>query len=136
MDSKRQKFKEDLEQREKQAGVRQKSADVILKEEIERLRKEGSKAVEEEIQYVSRKVQESMNVTKSGNSIFRIKIKWTASKYDISNGGYTQEMLYRFLSKVSEYISCNNNNKIIDLLAITIYICIHFNILWTKRNSY
>lgn len=100
LDSKRQKLKEDLEKKEKQSDVK-KTADIKLKEEIERLRKEGSKAVEEEIQYVLRKVKESINQTRTpSNSIYRIKIKWSASKNDPSNGGYTQEMLYRFLSKV------------------------------------
>lgn len=100
LDSKRQKLKENLEQREK-FGLKQKSADLKLKEEIERLRKEGSKAVEEEINYVIRKVQESASKTDTGdNSIFRLKVKWQASKNDKTNGGYTQEMLYKFLSKV------------------------------------
>lgn len=127
LDSKRQKLKEDLEQREKY-GLKQKSADIKLKEEIERLRKEGSKAVEEEIQYVLRKVQESINKTDIvDNSTFRLKIKWQASKNDATNGGYTHEMLYRFLSKVClfEYkqkimqilmIYCHKNNLTTDKL--------------------
>lgn len=99
LDSKRQKLKEELEEREKQTNLK-KSAAFELKQEIERLRKEGSKAVDEEVQYVLRKVQESLNQTTSGNSTFRLKVKWSASKNDTSNGGYNEEMLHRFLSKV------------------------------------
>nr|CAI5848242.1 unnamed protein product [Callosobruchus analis] len=107
LDSKRRKLKEDLEDREKRAaskGVSQKSADQKLKEEIERLRKEGSKQVEEEVQYIRRKIREEQE--QSANSLdgskYRIKIKWSASKNDTSNGGYTQEMLHRFLSKYGD----------------------------------
>lgn len=89
-----------MERREKQAS-QQKSADVKLKEEIERLRKEGSKAVDEEIQYVLCKVQESVNQTRSYSTTCRIKVKWVSSKNDSNNGGYTQDMLFNYLSKVS-----------------------------------
>ncbi|KAJ8950001.1 hypothetical protein NQ318_002412 [Aromia moschata] len=61
LDGKRRKLKEDLEARERQAfgkSFKQKSADQLLKEEIERLRKEGSKQVEEEVEYVKRKLRE------------------------------------------------------------------------------
>lgn len=111
LDSKRQKLKEELEKREKQSFT-QKSADVKLREEIERLRKEGSKAVEEEMQYVLKKVKESLNQSSANHSVFRIKIKWTASKNDPSNGGYTQDILYKFLSKVCMQYTTHINLKI------------------------
>ncbi|KAJ8938449.1 hypothetical protein NQ314_011485 [Rhamnusium bicolor] len=104
LDGKRRKLKEDLEAREKAAGkyTTKKSADELLREEIERLRKEGSKQVEEEVEYVKRKLREEqqLNTEYWDGSKHRIKIKWSANKEDATNGGYTQEMLQRFLSKV------------------------------------
>lgn len=106
LDGKRRKLKEDLEERERQAGVgkKGKSEAEKLKEEIERLRKEGSREVEEEIQNVLRTINEEKNKMEtnwdSGNN--RIKIKWNADKKDPKNGGYTQEILHQFLSKYGE----------------------------------
>lgn len=74
-----------------------------MQEEIERLRKEGSKQVEEEVQYVLNKIKEEQQHLNTGDwdgSKHRIKISWQASKNDSSNGGYTYEMLHTFLSKV------------------------------------
>uniref|UniRef100_A0A6P7G3A6 DnaJ homolog subfamily C member 17 n=1 Tax=Diabrotica virgifera virgifera TaxID=50390 RepID=A0A6P7G3A6_DIAVI len=102
LDSKRRKLKEDLEYREKQ-GSRQKSADELLKAEIERLRKEGSKQVQEEIEIVKQQLQkEKSNPQYWDGSKHRIKIKWSADKHDSNNGGYNQEMLTRFLSKYGD----------------------------------
>lgn len=70
-----------------------------MKEEIERLRKEGSKAVEEEMQYVLSQVKASLNQCYD-KSVYRLKLKWSASKNDSSNGGYSEEIIHRFLSKV------------------------------------
>ncbi|KAL1513110.1 hypothetical protein ABEB36_002572 [Hypothenemus hampei] len=106
LDSKRRKLKEDLEAREKSAvGFKQgKSEAQKLKEEIERLRKEGSKEVEEEIQNVLKAVREEKNKveTQWDSSNNRIKIKWHTEKKDPNNGGYTPELLHRFLSKYGE----------------------------------
>lgn len=112
LDSKRKKLKEDLEARERR-GIsgyklaKDKSPDEILKEEIERLRKEGSKQVEEEMEYVLRQVKEELRQPEDSwdGSKHRIKIKWKANKGDETNGGYNQEILHRFLSKVSCYSS-------------------------------
>jgi DnaJ family protein C protein 17 len=111
LDSKRRKLKEDLEAREKRGlnNFKEKSADEKLREEIERLRKEGSKQVEEELEKINQELKEQMkNKTSHWDSAsHRIKIKWNVVKGDDKNGGYTQEMLHRFLSKVTscEFIS-------------------------------
>lgn len=104
IDSKRRKLKEDLELREKRAGHAAKSADQLLKEEIERLRKEGSKAVEEEIEYVKRKLleEQNLNYNTEDSAKYRIKIRWSANKSDETNGGYTQEMIYNFFAKYGD----------------------------------
>ncbi|XP_023024993.2 dnaJ homolog subfamily C member 17 [Leptinotarsa decemlineata] len=103
LDSKRRKLKEELESRERQ-GLDKKNADQLLKEEIERLRKEGSRLVEEEIEYVKCQLRKEQSVEPEQweSSKFRIKIKWEASKYDAENGGYNQDMLNRFLSKYGD----------------------------------
>ncbi|CAG9864680.1 unnamed protein product [Phyllotreta striolata] len=105
LDSKRRKLKEDLEAREK-GGIgrhKEKSASQLLKEEIERLRKEGSKQVEEEIEMVRRELEkEFANNTANDGSKYRIKLKWSAEKNDSTNGGYTHEILHRFLSKYGD----------------------------------
>lgn len=104
LDSKRRKLKEDLEYREKLSSVNSKTADEILKEEIERLRKEGSRQVQEEIEIVKQqlKKEQDLNTEYWDGSKHRIKLKWTASKNDKTNGGYTQEMLNKFLSKYGD----------------------------------
>lgn len=68
LDSKRQKFKSDLEQRERSADLNaarrqtystvSKSDEDILKEEIERLRSEGSRLLEEEQRLMQQQLAE------------------------------------------------------------------------------
>lgn len=86
-----------------------------MQEEIERLRKEGSKQVEEEVNYVISQLQkEKMNITSEDNwdgSKYRIKIKWKAAKNDSDNGGYSQEMLQRFLSKYGDITALVMSSK-------------------------
>ncbi|XP_030745942.1 dnaJ homolog subfamily C member 17-like [Sitophilus oryzae] len=108
LDSKRRKLKEDLEERERLAssGKRRdnKSEAQKLREEIERLRKEGSREVEEEIQNVLKTINEEKNRSETNwdSANNRIKIKWLADKKDETNGGYTSELLHRFLSKYGD----------------------------------
>ncbi|EFA00119.1 dnaJ homolog subfamily C member 17 [Tribolium castaneum] len=105
LDSKRRKLKEDLEARERRAAAnyKTKSADEKLKEEIERLRKEGSKQVEEELERIRQEVLEEqkaqLDANKCSGANYRIKIKWNVAKDDTTNGGYSHENLHRFLSK-------------------------------------
>ncbi|XP_063920433.1 dnaJ homolog subfamily C member 17-like [Zophobas morio] len=107
LDSKRRKLKEDLEAREKRAcdSKREKTADEKLRAEIERLRREGSKQVEEELERIQEEIR-AQKKHRSENDLIdlmsanhRIKIKWYVAKGDGTNGGYTHEMLHRFLSK-------------------------------------
>lgn len=116
MDSKRQKLKADLEERERQANLSQerrqtystvaKSPEEALKAEIERLRKEGFKLLEEEQRLMQQQLQEERTKMASNwdSAQHRIKIKWTASKGDDTNGGYTKELLERFLQKYGDIV--------------------------------
>lgn len=66
---------------------------IIIQAEIERLEKEGSRQVEEEIAFVQKQIWEQLHV-------FRIKIKWKVQKQDLQNGGYNHDNLQRMFSKV------------------------------------
>lgn len=75
-----------------------------MQDEIERLRKEGSKQVEEEQEYVRQQIiQEKMSkdiLKEDDSSHHRLKVRWVAVKDDPNNGGYSSELLHRILSKV------------------------------------
>lgn len=107
MDGKRRKLKEELEARErlaasKSASSKNKSAEQLLKEEVERLRKEGSRQVQEEMEYVMRRVKEEQENQTDDFGKYRLKIKWKAGKHDPDNGGYSEELLQNFLSKYGD----------------------------------
>lgn len=120
LDSKRRKLKDDLERREREADASQrsrrqynaeKSPEELLKDEVERLRKEGSRLVQEEQELMQRTLAEErlkmMNPqpeTAWSPGEYRIKVKWTAEKRDPNNGGYTEEKLRRFLNKYGDIV--------------------------------
>lgn len=51
--------------------------------------------------YIKKKLKEEQFINSDhANQKFRIKLKWKAAKDDSNNGGYSAELLNRFLSKV------------------------------------
>ncbi|ALC46510.1 CG17187 [Drosophila busckii] len=131
LDSKRQKLKEELEERERAAlnklhsaqpySTVRKSDEEVLQEQIERLRREGSKLLEEEHQamreqlqrnYKEQQQQQQQEKDKFDSAQHRIKIKWKAEKNDESNGGYTEEQLMKYLKKYGEVVALVMNPKI------------------------
>ena len=72
--------------------------------EIERLRKEGSRQVEEEVELVRQQVLQETKVSNAeqppSTGSDRLRIKWRASKDDPNNGGYPYETLMKIMSKV------------------------------------
>lgn len=119
LDSKRQKLKSDLEERERQAQsyllkkgsyhTQPKTPEEIFKDEFDRLRKEGSRLVEEEQELMRQQLRQELQKTATTNptwdsSKHRIKIKWKATKDDITNGGYSEETLRKFLQKYGEIV--------------------------------
>lgn len=72
--------------------------------EIERLRKEGSQQVEEEVELVRQQLLQETKLAATeqpqNNGINRLRIKWKASKDDPNNGGYPYETLLKIMSKV------------------------------------
>ncbi|KAL9873091.1 dnaJ homolog subfamily C member 17 [Glossina fuscipes] len=107
LDSKRQKLKDNLERRELEAFYKphvQKTDQEILQEEIERIRREGSRLLEEEHRLLREQLQrtyaeQAQPKTTFNSAEHRIKIKWEADKMDASNGGYSEEKLMGFLKK-------------------------------------
>ncbi|KAF5292878.1 hypothetical protein FQR65_LT11130 [Abscondita terminalis] len=100
LDGKRRKLKEDLEARENHAASNTNiNNSMKLKEEIDRLRKEGSRLVQEEMEYIKKKLEESTNLNNVNK--YRLRMKWDA-KNDGNNGGYTQELLSKFLNKYGD----------------------------------
>ncbi|KAH8311848.1 hypothetical protein KR044_008291 [Drosophila immigrans] len=130
LDSKRQKLKEELEQRERaalhklQAGqpysTVRKSDEEVLQEQIDRLRREGSKLLEEEQLAMREQLKRSYNEQRQqpvaavfDSAQHRIKIKWKANKQDDQdNGGYTQEQLMKYLKKYGDVVALVMNTKI------------------------
>lgn len=128
LDTKRQKLKANLEQRERDAlhklhstqpfATVSKSDEEVLQDQIERLRREGSKLLQEEQRSMREQLlriiteNQQTQVDKSFNSsAHRIKIKWKSDKKDIDNGGYTQEILQNFLKKYGEVVALVMSKK-------------------------
>lgn len=114
-DAKRKKFKNDLEAREEayrstlNTRYDIKTEKQRLQAEIERLEKEGSKLVEEEVAFVRNKILEeygeSEKSTKRSDSSpahRRVKIKWKVNGNDPENGGYNEDNLHRILQKYGD----------------------------------
>lgn len=121
LDSKRRKLIEDLERREKEANAKQqarktgysadKSPEELLKDEMERLRKEGSRLLEEEQEMMRKQLAEDRLKMQEGcsnqwdSSLHRIKIKWKAEKCDATNGGYNDSNLRNYLKKYGDIVA-------------------------------
>ncbi|XP_061193875.1 dnaJ homolog subfamily C member 17-like [Saccostrea echinata] len=123
LDSKRKKFKEDLEGREKAANI-QTEADLTLKRnlqaEIERLRKEGSKLLEQEQERLREEIREGQKRlepeegTENESSIPdtpKLKVKWKCKKNDDTNGGYSSEILTDLFSKYGDVLNLIMSKK-------------------------
>ncbi|XP_022114631.1 dnaJ homolog subfamily C member 17 [Pieris rapae] len=111
LDSKRQKLKEDLERREREAHSSNNvnlTDEQKLAAEIERLQREGSKLLLEEQRRVKEEIQQTLgrlNEPGWDSSLNRIKIKWNVDKNDSNNGGYNESNLRRFLKKYGEIVA-------------------------------
>ena len=111
LDSKRKKFKEDLEARENAAQTKKDSnldAQANLQAEIERLRREGSKLLEREKEFLRQRLSEPSTKPENSqaqnheNVLPKLKIKWKAQKDDELNGGYSYDDLFNRLNKYGE----------------------------------
>ncbi|KAJ1531669.1 hypothetical protein ONE63_000338 [Megalurothrips usitatus] len=117
LDEKRKKLKEDLEARERTAAETNATAKTLdtrtdeekLQAEIDRLRKEGSRQVEEEVELVRQQLQQEIKVTPTEqsqtNGLNRLRIRWKANKDDPNNGGYPYETLMKIMSKYGDIVA-------------------------------
>ncbi|KAH8241302.1 hypothetical protein KR032_007706 [Drosophila birchii] len=125
LDSKRQKLKQELEQREREAlhklqksqpySTVARSDEELLQDQIERLRREGSRLLEEEQRAMREQLQRShaehqklqQQPIKFDSAQHRIKIKWKADP----GQDYTQEQLLKYLKKYGEVVALVVNSK-------------------------
>uniref|UniRef100_A0A8C9XSV1 DnaJ (Hsp40) homolog, subfamily C, member 17 n=1 Tax=Sander lucioperca TaxID=283035 RepID=A0A8C9XSV1_SANLU len=106
LDDKRKKIKLDLEAREQQAEA-QSQEEVqntrTLEEEIARLREEGSRQLEEEQRLIREQIQREREEQCSKSNVTpKLKLKWKCKKDDETNGGYSQDILFRLLQKYGD----------------------------------
>lgn len=112
LDAKRKKLKEDLEAREnackRSSNLEHdiKSDKARLQAEIERLQKEGSKQVEEEIALMKKQIDEQSKAFcreyEANSDSYKIKIKWKSDQNHPNDNGYSYDTLYRILSKYGD----------------------------------
>ncbi|KAG8188551.1 hypothetical protein JTE90_007159 [Oedothorax gibbosus] len=112
LDSKRKKLKEDLEAKEK-AAEEERLSTTNLEKEIERLRREGSKLLEEENERIRQQIEKEkkggVNSTEA-NILPRLKVKWKSHKTDETNGGYNQNILESIFLKYG-HVMCLVSSK-------------------------
>ncbi|OAD58376.1 DnaJ like protein subfamily C member 17 [Eufriesea mexicana] len=114
-DSKRKKLKEDLEARENaykrsiNTDFNIKSDKEKLQAEIERLQKEGSKQLQEEIALMKKHFEKKSKVfckeSEVDNGSYKLKVKWKSHKNQSDNGRYDYDILYRIFSKYGNIIT-------------------------------
>ncbi|RUS84394.1 hypothetical protein EGW08_007856, partial [Elysia chlorotica] len=101
LDSKRKKFKEDLEAREQAVNEQnQKEKDIakrILKQGSRQLLEQEQERLREELRKQAPEVQQAQAEEGAGETP-RIKLKWKAAKDDPDNGGYSSDYLNRIFS--------------------------------------
>ncbi|XP_033967561.1 dnaJ homolog subfamily C member 17 isoform X1 [Pseudochaenichthys georgianus] len=118
LDDKRKKIKLDLESREQQAEAQTQDEAFntrTLEEEIARLREEGSRQLEEEQRLIREQIQRERETQQMGsytisgvvkcsktNVTPKLKLKWKCKKDDQTNGGYSQDILFRLLQKYGD----------------------------------
>lgn len=120
LDKKRQKLKEDLEAREEDT-YKQKESEIYaaknLSAEIERLRKEGSKLLEEEQNLMTEQIKKGNERVlieepeEEEERTPKLKIKWKAKKGDQSNGGYSHDVLMGLLHKYGDVLNLIVSSK-------------------------
>nr|CAD7434297.1 unnamed protein product [Timema monikensis] len=117
LNSRLKKLREDLEAREKKAeeaakynkhtNIGPRTCEEILKAEIERLRKEGSREVEAEVELVNQQVlKEHLNpqfkTSPHQGPSCRLKMQWKLNKDDPENSGYSRKELLDILLKAAK----------------------------------
>nr|XP_020485750.1 dnaJ homolog subfamily C member 17 [Labrus bergylta] len=129
LDDKRKKIKLDLEARERRAESETQEEvqnTRTLEEEIARLREEGSRQLEEEQRLIREQIQREKEAQQTegytqrvsgvercskSNVTPKLKLKWKCKKEDETNGGYSQDILFRLLQKYGDVLNVIVSNK-------------------------
>jgi len=120
LDAKRKKFKQDLEEREDAARVNKENDEMAAKNlqaEIERLREEGSKLLQQQQELLKEQLKKEREAgvdnTTSEDRTPKLKVRWKSKKSDVTNGGYSQEMLQSMFEKYGElgYVLVSSKKK-------------------------
>ncbi|XP_070698863.1 dnaJ homolog subfamily C member 17 [Pempheris klunzingeri] len=131
LDDKRKKIKLDLETRERQAEAHSQEEVQItrtLEEEIARLREEGSRQLEEEQRLVREQIQREREAQQrqtgdctqrysglercsKSNVTPKLKLKWKCKKDNETNGGYSEDILFRLLQKYGDVLNVIVSSK-------------------------
>uniref|UniRef100_A0A3Q3VNX6 DnaJ (Hsp40) homolog, subfamily C, member 17 n=1 Tax=Mola mola TaxID=94237 RepID=A0A3Q3VNX6_MOLML len=122
LDDKRKKIKLDLEARERHAES-QSQEEVqntrTLEEEIARLREEGSRQLEEEQRLIREQIQREREAqqqptggyTHRSMLLCKYPLKWKCKKDDETNGGYSEDILFRLLQKYGDVLNVIVSSK-------------------------
>ncbi|XP_040824814.1 dnaJ homolog subfamily C member 17 [Ochotona curzoniae] len=124
LDEKRKQMKLDLEARERQAQAQRdeeenKSRSTrTLEQEIERLREEGSRLLEEEQKLIQERLRQEREQRLRGKAeggeaqgTPKLKLKWKCKKEDESHGGYSRDILLQLLQKYGEVLNLVLSSK-------------------------
>ncbi|XP_066282466.1 dnaJ homolog subfamily C member 17-like isoform X2 [Branchiostoma lanceolatum] len=116
LDSKRKKFKDDLEARE-QAAATEKAADITatrdLEAEIKRLREEGSRQLEQERELLRQQLEREKEAKAQSTEVEtpKLKVKWKSKKGDETNGGYSYNFLMSCFRKYGDVLNLLVSSK-------------------------
>ncbi|CAH1261783.1 DNAJC17 [Branchiostoma lanceolatum] len=116
LDSKRKKFKDDLEARE-QAAATEKAADITatrdLEAEIKRLREEGSRQLEQERELLRQQLEREKEAKAQSTEVEtpKLKVKWKSKKGDETNGGYSYDFLMSCFRKYGDVLNLLVSSK-------------------------
>ncbi|XP_023045137.1 dnaJ homolog subfamily C member 17 [Piliocolobus tephrosceles] len=119
LDEKRKKVKLDLEARERQARAQESEEEEesrstrTLEQEIERLREEGSRQLEEQQRLIREQIRQEHDhrlrgagkaENPEGQGTPKLKLKWKCKKEDESKSGYSKDVLLQLLQKYGEVL--------------------------------
>ncbi|XP_045391202.1 dnaJ homolog subfamily C member 17 isoform X1 [Lemur catta] len=124
LDERRKKVKLDLEAREWQAQAQGSEEEEdsrstrTLEQEIERLREEGSRQLQEQQRLIQEQIRQERDQRLRGKAentddkgTPKLKLKWKCKKEDESKGGYSKDVLLRLLQKYGEVLNLVLSSK-------------------------
>ncbi|XP_022375563.1 dnaJ homolog subfamily C member 17 isoform X2 [Lutra lutra] len=124
LDERRKKVKLDLEARERQAQAHgseeeeESRSTRTLEQEIERLREEGSRQLEEQQKLIQEQIRQEREQrlrgkaeSPEGRGTPKLKLKWKCKKEDESKGGYSRDVLLQLFQKYGEVLNLVLSSK-------------------------